>query len=44
VAESSAIMCDVEHLLRTGTRPPDKRSLILTKVTDAAGAYYTYRP
>ncbi len=44
VAESSPILCDVEHLLRGGVRPPNERSKILAVVKADAGTYYAYRP
>jgi esterase/lipase superfamily enzyme len=44
VAESSPIMCDLEHLLRSGARPPNNRSKMLTSVKADAGTYYAYRP
>ncbi len=44
VAESSAIMCDVEHLMRGGVRPPNTRSKILATVKADTGTYYAYRP
>jgi esterase/lipase superfamily enzyme len=44
VAESSPILCDVEHLLRGGVRPPNERSKILALIKAEAGTYYAYRP
>ena len=44
VAESSAILCDVEHILRGGVRPPSARSKILMSVQAVAGTYFAYRP
>ena len=44
VAESSPILCDVEHLLRGGVRPPNERSKILAAIKADAGTYYAYRP
>ncbi len=44
VAESSPILCDVEHLLRGGIRPPNERSKILQTIKAEAGTYYAYRP
>ena len=44
VAESSPILCDVEHLLRGGVRPPSERSKILAAIKADAGTYYAYRP
>ena len=44
VAESSGILCDLEHLMRGGTRPPDVRSKMFMSVKDGQGTYYAYRP
>jgi hypothetical protein len=45
VANASAVLCDLEHLLRTGQRPPDQRSKMLMAVPAASGgAYYAFRP
>lgn len=44
VAESSSILCDLEHILRNGERPPDKRSKMFMSVKDTQGTYYAYRP
>jgi len=43
VAESSAVLCDLERLLRTGLHPPDARTRLLTPVEEAAGRYYQFR-
>ena len=44
VAESSAVLCDLEQLLRTGQHPPDARTRLLMPVEDGTGKYYTFRP
>ena len=43
VAESSAVLCDLERLLRTGLHPPDARTRLLTPVADGSGKYYAFR-
>ena len=43
VAESSAVLCDLERLLRTGLHPPDARTRLLAPVADGTGKYYAFR-
>lgn len=43
VAESSAVLCDLERLLRTGLHPPDARTQLLRPVADGTGKYYAFR-
>ena len=45
VAQSSAVLCDIEQLLHTGLHPPDARTRLITSVSATSGAlYYTFRP
>jgi esterase/lipase superfamily enzyme len=41
-AEQSALIQDIERLLLTGARPPDRRLPILKRVTGPAGVYWRY--
>ena len=43
VAESSAVLCDLERLLRTGLHPPDARTRLLAPVAEGGGKYYVFR-
>ena len=44
VAESSAVLCDLERLLSTGQHPPDARSKLLMTIGVGTEKYYTFRP
>jgi esterase/lipase superfamily enzyme len=41
-AEQSALIQDIERLLLTGARPPDRRLPLLKRVTGPAGVYWRY--
>jgi esterase/lipase superfamily enzyme len=41
-AEQSALLEDIERLLRTGTRPPDRRLPILKRIASPAGDFWRY--
>ena len=43
VAESSAVLCDLERLLQTGTHPPDTRTKLLVPIVAGSGTYYSFR-
>ena len=41
-AEKSALIQDIELVLRTGERPPESRFPILKRITGSAGDYWQY--
>lgn len=43
-AENKALLDDIKQLLLTGTRPPDKRTPPIPKVTTQAGDYWRFAP
>jgi hypothetical protein len=41
-AETTTLLSDMQQLIRTGVRPPDKRVPNLERVTTAKGDYWRY--
>jgi len=41
-AETNALLSDIQRLIQTGERPPDKRVPMLERVKTDAGTYWRY--